>query len=52
MSVKNQTAKLCMGFVKKFDMRRFQVIEVNFEVRYEDHQNCSKPTFYEYSLGF
>ena len=27
---------------KKFNIRRHRSHEVNFEVTYEDHQNCSK----------
>ena len=40
---KNETPRLWRRFTKKLnDTMRFTDIDINFDVRYEGHQNCPK----------
>ena len=39
---KSQTCGLWKRFTKKNDIMIFTLIDVNFDVKYDGHQNCSK----------
>ena len=50
---KSQTHKLWRRFTKKKNyIMRFTHIDVNFDVKYEDHQNCSKTLSTHILRGF